>query len=629
VRMSSLLAPTLREAPAEAEVASHRLLLRAGLMRRLAAGIYSYLPLGLRAIAKVEAIAREEMDRQGAQEVRLPLVQPEELWIESGRSAKFGEELWRLRDRHGRPFVLAPTHEEVMTEIARQEISSWRQMPLILYHVTNKYRDEPRPRFGLMRAREFVMKDAYSFDRDRAGLAAAYAKMREAYARYCTRCGLDWRMVEADPGTIGGSETVEFVALSPGEVGEAELVFCDACGYAADVEKAEGIPAAPADLAPGSAAAAAFAGSAPVRLHTPGVRTIDDLCAFAGLPPSRTAKILFYWAEWEAAPRQLVAVLLRGDRQLNEIKLRNHLAALRVSMADRAEILAATGAPVGSAGPVGLHGARVLSDLEVAGGEGYAIGANQEDWHLLGAKAGRDFDPGAAADLRKVGAGDPCPRCGGALAAARGIEVGHMFALGAVYSQAMGALYRDDQGGSHPIEMGCYGIGITRTLAAVVERHHDADGIVWPWSVAPLHVAVVPVAAGEDGTREVAERLYAELLAAGVEAVLDDRDERPGVKFKDADLLGWPLRVTVGRDLRQGKLELRQRDGGRTELVAVEDAAAAIRRQVAEGLGRTDAGSAVGGGSGDGSGAPDRVPTREAQRASGPSTDRRATGTVI
>ncbi len=584
VRMTSLLAPTLREDPAEAETASHRLMLRAGLMRRLAAGIYSYLPLGQRAIAKVEAIVRQEMDRQGCQEVRLPLVQPEELWVESGRSAKYGEELWRLKDRHGRPFVLAPTHEEVVTDLVRREVSSWRQMPLILYHVTNKYRDEPRPRAGVMRAREFVMKDAYSLDRDRDGLSASYAKMREAYARFCTRCGLDWRVVEADPGAIGGHDTVEFVALA-GE-GEAEIVYCERCGYAANVERAEGgRPAAGAEAEAAEDAGGAAAG--PVRLHTPGVRTIDELCAFAGVPASRTSKILFYWAEHAEGRCELVAALVRGDRQLNEIKLGNAVGARRLAMAGREEVLALTGAPVGSAGPVGLRGARLLTDLEVAHGGGFAIGANQEDWHLLGAKAGRDFDPGEVADLRLVGAGDPCPRCASPLGAARGIEVGHMFALGAVYSQTMGALYRDDQGGSHPIEMGCYGIGVTRTLAAVIERHHDRDGIIWPFAVAPYHVAVVPVAAGDDGTREAAEGLYADLRAAGVEAVLDDRDERPGVKFKDADLLGWPLRVTVGRALRDGAVELRRRADGKTEMVALGAVVATIRERVAAGLGET------------------------------------------
>ncbi len=583
VRMSTLLAPTLREVPAEAETESHRLMLRAGLMRRLAAGIYSHLPLGQRAIAKVEAIVRQEMDRQGAQEVRLPLVQPEELWVESGRSAKYGEELWRLKDRHGRPFVLAPTHEEVVTDLARREISSWRQLPLILYHVSNKYRDEPRPRAGVMRAREFVMKDAYSLDRDRDGLLAAYARMRAAYARVFTRCGLDWRVVEADPGTIGGGDTLEFVALA--DVGEAEIVWCEACGYAANVERAEGARPAEVEAAEGADGGAA----GPVRIHTPGVRTIEDLVAFAGIPASATSKILFLWAEY--APdgrRELVAALVRGDRQLNEIKLANALGAVRLGMADRADVLAQTGAPVGSAGPVGLRGARLLTDLEVACGGAFAIGANQEDWHLFWAKAGRDFDPGQVADLRLVGAGDPCPRCGDALRGANGVEVGHMFALGAVYSQAMGALYRDDQGRSHPIEMGCYGIGITRTLAAVIERHHDRDGIVWPFAVAPYHVAVVPVAAGEDGTREAGERLYAELRGAGVETVLDDRDLRPGAKFKDADLFGWPLRVTVGRTLRDGAVELRQRRGGLTERIQLGGAAAAIRARVAAGLGETE-----------------------------------------
>lgn len=574
--MSTLLAPTLREIPAEAETAGHRLMLRAGLMRRLAAGIYTYLPLGLRAIAKIEAVARQALDGTGGQEVRLPTVQPHALWEESGRSAVYGDDLWRLKDRHGRAFALAPTAEEVATDLIRREVSSWRQLPLIIYQVTNKYRDEPRPRFGVIRAREFIMADAYSFDRDRAGLAAAYADMKAAFAAYCTRCGLDWRVVAADPGAIGGGDSVEFVALA--DTGEVQMVHCPACDYAANVEQAE--------AAAVRAGGADFPAGQPVRLHTPGVRTIDQLCAFAGIPASRTAKILFYTAEYADAPPELVAALVRGDHQLNEIKLKNAVGAVAVHLADAAEVLARTGAPFGSAGPVGLRGGvRVLSDRAVAGGEGFALGANEEDWHLLGAKARRDFDPGQVADLRLVGAGDPCPRCGAALAAARGIEVGHMFALGAEYSRTMGATYLDERGEPQVIEMGCYGIGITRTVAAIIERHHDADGIVWPFAVAPFQVSVVPVAAGADGTRAAAESLYAELVAAGVETVLDDRDERAGTKFKDADLLGFPLRATVGRALRDGKIELRRRAGGETELIDLRGAAATIRQRVAAGLG--------------------------------------------
>ncbi len=573
MRLSALLAPTLREIPGEAEIASHQLMLRAGLMRKVAAGIYTFLPLGHRAIAKVEAIVREEMDREGCQEVRLPIVQPAELWLETGRWAEYGEEMWRVKDRHGRQFCLGPTHEEIITDLVRKEVRSYRQLPLILYQIQNKYRDEIRPRFGVMRAREFIMKDAYSFDRDEEGMRASYQRMYDAYTRIFTRCGLEFRAVLADPGAIGGNYTHEFMALA--DTGEASLVYCDACGYAANVERAEAAAPAPA-AAPGPSAPAP-----PVRVHTPNSRTIAEVAAALGVEPRELAKQLFYWAVHADGRQELVAVLLRGDRELNEVKLKNHLGALHLRLATPEEVRAATGVPLGFAGPVGLRGVRLLADAEVMAEPSLVVGANEEDFHLRGAVPGRDFRPDEVADLRLVGAGDPCPGCGAPLLARRGIEVGQVFQLGTKYSQAMRATFLDERGQERPAVMGCYGIGITRTVAAVIEQHHDEDGIIWPASVAPYQAVVVPVNWGDAGQRETAEAIYRGLLAAGVEACLDDRDERAGVKFKDADLYGFPFRVTVGpRALAEGRVEVVDRRTRRVLAVPREGAAAAVQERV-------------------------------------------------
>jgi prolyl-tRNA synthetase len=575
VRLSTLLAPTLREAPAEADVASHVLMLRAGLMRKLASGFYTLLPLGWRAAAKVEQIVRQEMDRQGAQELRLPVVQPAELWEETGRWAEYGDEMWRLKDRHGRLFCLGPTHEEVITDLVRSTIRSYRQLPVTLYQIQVKYRDEVRPRFGVMRAREFVMKDAYSFDRDEAGLRESYRRMYEAYSRIFTRCGLEFAVVEADSGAIGGSETHEFMALA--DSGEAGLVHCPACGYAADIEKAEGVPA--------SAAPDGAAVGPRQRVATPGMHSIEEVAAYLGRSPQRLAKTLFYWCSFGDGRRTLVAAVVRGDRQVNEIKLRRATGALQVGLADAGEVMRLTGAPVGSAGPVGLRGAAVLTDREVALGHGWIVGAGEEGWHLVDVEPGRDFDPGEPLDLRLAVGGDPCPRCGAPLLGRRGVEVGQVFQLGTKYSSAMGAAYLDESGRERPCVMGCYGIGVTRTVAAIIEQRHDADGIVWPLSVAPFHVEVVPVPAGPQGaTAEAAERLHAQLSDLGVEVLVDDRDERPGVKFKDADLYGVPIRVTVGRALAEGKVEVMDRATRAVELWPVEETARRLADRVAHGL---------------------------------------------
>ncbi|GAB6875747.1 proline--tRNA ligase [Thermaerobacter litoralis] len=569
MRWTRLLIPTLRDDPAEAEIASHRLMLRAGLIRRVTAGIYEWLPLGRRAVMKVEAIVREEMNRKGGLEVGLPIVQPAELWRETGRWAEYGEEMWRLKDRHGREYCLGPTHEEIITDLVRATVTSYRQLPLLLYQIQNKYRDEIRPRFGVMRAREFVMKDAYSFDVDAEGLERSYQAMDDAYRRIFSRCGLIFRPVAADPGAIGGSGTHEFMALA--DYGEALIVYCDGCGYAANVEKASSRVAPPMDEAP-----------RPLEKRpTPGVRTIAQLAEAEGIPPERQIKILFYWAVYEGRDPQLVAALVRGDRELNEVKLKNATGALLVKMATREEVLEVAGAPTGSAGPVGLKGVPVLADEEVMGLRNTACGANEEGYHFFNVNPGRDFTPDRVTDLRLVGPGDPCPECGTPMASARGIEVGQIFKLWTKYSEALGCTFKDADGQERPMVMGCYGIGVTRTVAAVIEQHHDEKGIIWPMSVAPYHVVVTPVNYAEPDQRQAAERVYGELLEAGVEAVLDDRDERPGVKFNDADLIGFPLRVTVGpRGLAEGKVEVVERASGAAEPVPVDQAAAEVARRV-------------------------------------------------
>ncbi len=573
-RLSRLLTPTLREAPADADLPSHRLMLRAGLMRRLgeAAGLYALLPLGRAALARIEAIVREEMDRIGGQEVLLPIVQPAELWRQSGRWAVYGEEMWRLRDRHGREYCLGPTHEEAMTDLARLEVRSWRQLPLLLYQIQNKYRDERRPRFGMLRAREFVMKDAYSFHRDDEDLARCYRDVYDAYARIFARCGLDVRAVRADPGAIGGHGTHEFMALA--DAGEAEVVFCPRCDYAADVEEAE-VAAVRADDLAGEQGR----GGAPRRVATPGAHSIGEVAGALGVDAAATAKILFYIAEYaDGRAAGPVAALLPGDRQLNEVKLGNRTGAVHLRPAEQGEVPV----PLGSAGPVGLHDVPLFTDRRVAAGGPWVVGANDEGFHLMGVVARRDFDPGTVADLLAARAGDPCPACGAPLSCRRGIEVGQVFGLGTKYSSALKAHYLDAAGVERPMVMGCYGIGVTRTLAAVVEQHHDDNGIIWPGSVSPYDCAVVPVGAGEAAARALSagERLTEALEARGVRAVLDDRDERPGVKFKDADLIGYPERVTLGRSLADGLVEWKGRREAEPRLVPLDEAAGRIAERV-------------------------------------------------
>ena len=558
-RLSRLLVPTLREDPADAEVASHRLMVRSGMIRQVARGIYDLLPLGLRAVRRVETIVREEMDRAGAQEILMPAVIPGELWRESGRWERYGSELLRMRDRYDREFCFGPTHEEVVTDLVRREIRSYRELPKNLYQIQVKFRDEIRPRFGLMRGREFIMKDAYSFHVDADDARREYRVMFDTYTRIFERCGLTFRAVEAGTGAIGGSLSHEFQVLAAS--GEDAIVSCERCGYAANVEKAE-VRAAPA---------AGAGGGGLERVATPGKRSVEEVSTFLGLPRERFIKTLLY----ATAGGEAVAILVRGDHEASATKVQAALGGEPVALADEQAVERATGAPVGFAGPVGLK-IRMLADAALRGVRGAVAGANRADEHVVNVDQARDLPELVFADLRQARSGDACPRCdGGAFAEHRGIEVGQVFYLGTKYSEAMGATFLGADGRERPIEMGCYGIGITRTVAAAIEQHHDDAGIVWPAPLAPYGVHVVPVSVEDARLRETAEQLAASLDAAGVDALLDDRDERPGVKFKDADLIGLPVRVTVGpRALARGCVELKTRTAREATEVPVGDAAA-------------------------------------------------------
>ncbi len=567
MRYSQLFLPTLKDVPAEAEVISHQYMLRAGMIRKLASGIYSFLPLGLRALRKVERIIREEMDRAGAQEVFLPSVQPAELWEETGRWALMGDEMLRFKDRHQRDFCYGPTHEEVITDLVRREIRSYRELPLNLYQIQTKFRDEIRPRFGLMRGREFIMKDAYSFDRDEEGAEKSYWVMFEAYKRIFERMDLDFRPVEADTGNIGGSFSHEFMVLA--DSGEDSIVSCTGCDYAANVEKAEIHPEGGETTAPGDGA-----GGKPLeRVETPGKRTIEEVTGFLGMGPSRLIKTLVYRTN-----QGDFAVLVRGDREANEQKIRRELNVEGLRLALPEEVEEILGVPAGYVGPVGIS-LPILADLEVRGMRDAVVGANERDHHLLHFDPARDLREVRFADLRNAEEGDPCPRCGRPMEKKRGIEVGHVFMLGTKYSEAMRATYLDRDGKERPIWMGCYGIGVGRTLAAAIEQNHDGDGICFPFPLAPFQVIITALNPQDSRIREAAESLYAALQEAGVEVLFDDRDERPGRKFKDADLIGIPLRVTVGpRQLEKGQVEVSLRKEGETETVPVEEAAGRLSR---------------------------------------------------
>lgn len=563
MRLSKMHIKTLREVPNEAEIASHILLLRTGMIRKLVSGVYGFMPLGWRSVRKIENIIREEMDATGAQEILMSAVQPAELWQESGRWFAYGPEMWRVKDRNGRDFCLGPTHEEVFTDIIRNDVSSYRQLPLNLYQIQTKYRDEARPRFGLMRSREFIMKDAYSFDKDYAGLDKSYDEMYKAYEKIFTRCGLTFRPVEADTGAIGGSNSHEFTALS--EVGESEIAYCEKCSMAATTEKAECVDAPAEDDA-----------MLPLEVvNTPGTKTIEEVANFLGMDQSRTIKaLLFVTYDEEGKENGYVAAFVRGDRELNMVKLINalNIPEHSIEFADEAKMSQATGCVGGFTGPIGLHDCKIVVDSELVGLKNLCAGANKEDYHVKNVNYGRDYEGDIVTDLKLLKEGDPCPVCGAPVKHARGIEVGQVFKLGTKYSESMGATYKDENQKDQFIVMGCYGIGVTRTLSAVVEQHHDENGIIWPMSVAPYHVIVTLVKPEDEEQAAVAEKIYNDLMKAGVEVLLDDRKERPGVKFKDADLLGIPVRITVGKRAGEGIVEYKLRREEEKSEKAVEDA---------------------------------------------------------
>ena len=571
MRWSKALIPTLKEDPADAEVVSHKLLVRAGFIRQISRGIYDYFPLALRVLRNVERIVREEMNRAGAQELLMPICSPAELWQESGRWEKYGKELFRLKDRHDRDFCLGPTHEEVITDIVRRSVRSYRALPLNLYQIQTKFRDEVRPRFGLMRGREFIMKDAYSFHVDAADCRREYGNMYEAYKRIFTRSGLSFRPVEADTGAIGGSQSHEFQVLA--ESGEDAIVSCNRCDYAANVEKAEVKARRPAARALGEESPKIE------KVPTPGKKTVAEVAAYLKLAADKFIKTLVYKTDGD----ELIAALVRGDHEINELKLRAVLKCQDLTLADEAAVASAIGVAPGFLGPIGLK-LRMVADLGIHGLRGAVTGANENDAHFIQVDQERDFTPSAFADLRLAVAGDPCPRCeSGLLESYRGIEVGQVFYLGTKYSEAMGATYLDAEGRERPIEMGCYGIGISRMVAAAVEQNHDANGIIWPISIAPFQVLLLPINYQDQAILAATDKLYEELQARGLEVLLDDRDERPGVKFKDGDLVGIPLRVTIGaKALQKNNFELRWRKDGRTEEIPIASAAEKIQQMVSE-----------------------------------------------
>ena len=563
MRTSGFYLSTLMEAPQEAELASHRLMLRAGLIRKLGSGLYTWMPLGLRVLRKVEAVVRQEMDAAGALEVAMPAVQPAELWQETGRWAKYGPNMLRIKDRHDRDFCFGPTHEEVITDIARREIKSYRQLPVNFYQIQTKFRDEIRPRFGVMRAREFLMKDAYSFDTGVEGMLKSYQVMYDAYTRIFTRLGLKFRAVNADTGDIGGSSSHEFQVLA--EAGEDAIAWCPASDYAANVEQAEALAPAAARPAPAETME---------RIATPGRSTCEQVAELLGLPLARTVKCLMVFAD-----ERVQMLLVRGDHSLNEIKAGKVPGLSGWRWANDAEIVAATACRPGYLGPVGFKGT-VIADRSVAAMADFICGANEPDFHIRGVNWGRDLpEPARVADIRNVLAGDPSPDGKGTLEIARGVEVGHVFALGSVYSQAMGAKYIDEKGEARPMEMGCYGIGVTRVVGAAIEQNHDERGIIWPDAMAPFTVALVPMGLHKsEAVKAAAEKLYAELAAAGIEVLLDDRNERPGVMLADQELIGIPHRIVIGeRGLAKGEFEYQHRRETQPVPVPMGDALAFVR----------------------------------------------------
>jgi prolyl-tRNA synthetase len=557
-----MLISTLREVPGEAEIASHQLMLRAGMIRKSATGIYTFMPNGVRVLKNVENIVREEMDRAGAQEFLASALIPANLWQESGRWDVMGPEMIRLKDRNGRDFCLGPTHEEVFTDLARNEIKSYKQLPLNLYQIQTKYRDERRPRFGVMRSREFIMKDAYSFDKDNEGLDISYMKMYEAYNKIFTRCNLEFSAVEADSGAMGGSGSAEFMVKS--DIGEDEIAFCTGCNYAANTEKAtsklEDVEKEEENELK--------------KIATPDVRTIEELVTFFNTSNKKFAKTLIYKADGK-----VVAVMVRGDRSLNETKVSNALGGImELEMADVETVLKATSAEIGFAGPIGLHVDTLLVDEEVTRMSNFIVGANDTGYHYENVNYERDFN-GIVGDYKLVSEGDMCPKCGSPINIRRGVEVGHIFKLGTKYSESMGANYLDENGKEKPLVMGCYGIGVNRTVAAIIEQHHDENGILWPMAVAPYKVIVMPANVKNEEQMNRAEKIYEDLKARGVDVLLDDRNERVGVKFKDADLIGIPIRVTVGKKIVEDIVEFKLRKKQDIEELNIEDVVGRIEKE--------------------------------------------------
>jgi len=555
VRISKLFSKTQREIPAEADTISHQLLLRAGMIRQVAAGVYSYLPLAWRALKKIENIIREEMDKAGGQELMLPALQPLELWQETGRDLAFGQGLFTLSDRRDRKLALGPTHEEVITELVRYNVQSYRDLPLLLYQIQTKFRDEPRPRAGLIRVREFTMKDLYSFDTDEEGLNQSYSKMLQAYHNIYARCGLPALLVEADSGAIGGKESHEFTLIT--ESGEDEIIQCPDCQYVANADKAQSIKDK-------------IEGGEPLPLEeveTPGMATIEEVSRFLKMPQNRTLKAVFYVVD-----SKLIFVVIRGDLEVNEVKLKNALDCTELRMATEAEVIEA-GIVAGAASPIGISGFKVIADDSITTATNLIAGANKPDTHLKNVNYPRDFRVDLMTDIARARAGDGCPKCGGKLLSSHGIEVGHTFKLGTFISQKLGASFIDANGVSHPIVMGSYGIGLGRLLAAAIEQNHDDKGIIWPLAIAPYHIYLCSLYLENPQVVTMVENLYADLTSQGLEVLFDDRDESPGVKFNDADLLGIPVRVTISpRTLETNSVEIKQRSEKESELVPLEEA---------------------------------------------------------
>ncbi len=561
MKLSKMHIKTLREVPSEAEIPSHILLLRAGMITKLVSGIYGFLPLGRRVLRKIEDIIREEMDERGGEEILMSAIQPAELWEESGRWNAYGPEMWRLTDRHGRSFCLGPTHEEIFTDLARRDITSYRQLPARIYQIQTKYRDEARPRFGLMRSREFIMKDLYSFDRDEAGLDESYKAMYEAYDAVFKRCGLDARPVEADTGAIGGNASHEFTALS--SVGESEIASCDSCGLATTVERGKVL-----DAKPESGEELELE-----KVHTPSATTIEEVAKYLEIDEARTIKALLFVVDDEDS-EYYVAAFIRGDRELNMTKLVNALgiAEHSIAFADEEAISKTTGCVGGFTGPIGLKNCKLIVDSELVHMKNLVAGANEKDYHIKNVNYGRDYEGDIVVDIKTLKEGYPCPVCGNPVKITRGIEVGQVFKLGDKYSKAMRATYKDEEQKDRLMLMGCYGIGVSRTLAAIVEQHHDDNGIIWPISVAPFHVMVTVINPAEDMQLALASDIYEKLKSKGVEVILDDRKERPGVKFKDADLMGFPINIIVGRRATENIVEYKLRAEGEKEELHSEEA---------------------------------------------------------